>query len=233
MSKNMKKYIISWVSTLVLFNVICFVTPKTIGGVDKFDGGFWPCYGMVTAAFVLHLLLTWKVLGGNIDRPHKSSLLAVSSLELTLMVIAGFVCIFVPSIPAWAGVIACAAILAFSLIFIMTTSSVNENLEVSNANLNAKTSRIRHLTDEAALLENYAKDGQSKVIAKKVYEALRYSDPVTSPEIVELDEEIEFKLTHLSRLFIDGDTLVESQATELLTLIDRRRVKCKADKRRI
>ena len=52
MKKTFNYYSICWLISLVVFNVIAFVTPNDIAGVSKFTGTFWSGYIFITLAFI-------------------------------------------------------------------------------------------------------------------------------------------------------------------------------------
>ena len=59
MNKNFKLYLSVWAIFLALFNVVAFVSPAEIAGADKFSGAFWPCYVLITLAFVGQLACSY------------------------------------------------------------------------------------------------------------------------------------------------------------------------------
>ena len=127
--KRFKTYIVVWILLVILFNLCCFVTPSEINGVSKYSGGFWPCYGLVMLAFVLHLVFASKAFSekSREKQLQNTSLTVISFFELALMVIAGAICVLVQSIPYWVGVIVCYVVLAFSIIFLLSAMTVGQN----------------------------------------------------------------------------------------------------------
>ena len=75
---------------------------------------------------------------------------------------------------------------------------------------------------------NTAKSTDLKALAKKVYEAVRYSDPMTNAVLVEAEEKIQSSFYDFENA-INGEDLELSSSTadELLSLIDIRNKKCK------
>ena len=60
MKKTFNYYSICWLISLVVFNVIAFVTPNDIAGVSKFTGTFWSGYIFITLTFIGQLGCAYK-----------------------------------------------------------------------------------------------------------------------------------------------------------------------------
>ena len=139
----------------------------------------------------------------------------------------------IPGIPYWAGAILCAVILVFSILFVLIARSAGENEVKANRTLNAKTETMRLLADEAEALIGKAKTEDSGKIVKKVYEALRYSDPISNDVLLEYEKAISSNLKKLALCMSEGREIgeIQSIADELLALIENRNRKCKTMKR--
>lgn len=66
-----------------------------------------------------------------------------------------------------------------------------------------------------------AKEPESKVRCKKIYEALRYSDPMSNEELSTIEGKIE------AQFAVFSDTFSSDVAEEILLLIGERNRKCK------
>lgn len=75
---------------------------------------------------------------------------------------------------------------------------------------------------------NTSKTTELKALAKKVYEAVRYSDPMSNAVLVEVEEKSRtVSLILMNAVNGEGFELAASTADELLSLIDIRNKKCK------
>lgn len=235
MKKNIKYYLICWSVLVVLFNVVCFVTPEEMNGIGKYAGAFWAGYGFITATFVLHLIYAFFALSTNSmeKRVLNIPLMIISCCEVVLMVATGAICMIIPSIPNWLGVLACSIVLTFSIISVITVKAIGENISNANKRLNETTNRFRELYDTSLLLVSNAKMEESRMIARHVSEAIRYSDPVSDESLHILEAEIELKLNKLIDLISQEENLeqIKNKADELLRLIEIRNSKCKTMKR--
>lgn len=236
MARQMK-YIVVWIATVILFNLICFLAPIGAGDMWGHSGGFWAGYGFLMVAFVLHLIISCIALSEkNKDKKVLNTpLIIISSAELCLIVLVGIVCMIVTAIPYWLGIIICYALLLVSIIFLITAKAVGENAQAANRVLNAKTSIFRELTDIAQKLVSVSSTPEEKDVAKKIYDAIRYSDMVSSDETVEEELVIRSKLENLvEAVRIHSEFNAINQASdELLLLVETRNNKCKTLKRKI
>ena len=235
MKNKMKYYVISWIVLVALFNVVCFVTPEEINGVSKYDGAFWSGYGFIMATFILHFIYAIFSLSTNSKEKRilNVPLMIISCCELVLMVIAGLVCMVIPGLPNWVGSIVCSIILAFSVLSVITFKGVGENSSNANRVLNERTNKFRELYDVSVLIERNARNEESRQLARKVSEAIKYSDPVSDESLFSMENEIELKLNNLSNLISNEEEMdiVKGKVNELLSLIEARNNKCKTMKR--
>ena len=94
--------------------------------------------------------------------------------------------------------------------------------------IKVQTFFIKSLTVDAEHLMNTSKTTELKALAKKVYEAIRYSDPMSNAVLVEVEEKIQNGFSDFENA-VNGEDfeLASSTADELLSLIDIRNKKCK------
>lgn len=235
--KHIKNYAICWIALIILFNLVCFITPNEWCGISKFSGGFWVGYGFITASFILHFIYAYFAFGEKTreKRVLNTPLIMISFIEFGLMIIVGALCIVIPFLPYWIGAIACYAVLAFSVIFLLSAKVVGENASNANIALNVKTSSMRSLSDKAQELVKKSKTPDIRNMATKVYDAIKYSDTVSSAE-TQMDEmRISDELGDLERLIQDApDTeKIQHKVDDLLMLIEKRNNKCRALKRQV
>ncbi len=235
--RHIKNYAIFWIVLFILFNLVCFITPNEWYGVSKFSGGFWAGYGFITASFIFHFIYAYFAMGekSKVRRVLNTPLIIISFIEFSFLIIVGVLCMVIPSLPYWVGIIACYAVLAFSIIFLLSAKVVGEDASNANIALNVKTSFMRGLADKAQEIVMETKTPETKSLVTKVYDAIRYSDNV-SVEETQMDEmRISVGLEDLKCLIQDGADIekIQQKVDELLLLIDKRNNKCKALKRQV
>lgn len=230
MKKSFKAYVVIWAIFLAVFNVICFVTPDEAAGMSKFDGAFWIGYIFITLAFIGQLVCAVMAFKAkNLKKFfYKLPLITVSYTGLVLTIIVGAVCMAIPNLPNWVGIIVCLLVLAFNAVAVIKANVAAEVVSDIDDKVKTQTAFVKISTVETQNILNRAKTDEVKAECKKVYEAIRYSDPMSSPALAEEEAEISAKIRNLKSAVISGeDETAISAAQELILLIKERNNKCK------
>lgn len=235
MSKRLL-YVAFWSAGIILFNLICFLAPIGTGTDGGRSGGFWVGYGFVIASFVLHFAFSYVTLSEkNKDKKVLNEpLIIISIFELCLMVLVGIGCMVIPGIPAWIGIIACYVILLLSVVFLTTAKAVGESASIANRTVNAKTNMFRELADMAHELVVVSSSSEEKQLAQRVFDAIKYSDMVSSDETAEDEKAIHDHLENII-MMVKGKkdfSSIKQSVDKLLLLLEIRNNKCKTSKRK-
>ena len=229
MKKNFKFYAITWAILLALFNILVFLTPYEAAGMTKFDGAFWSGYVFITLAFIGQLICGYVAF--RADTREKLflnlPLITISYAALVASVVLGSVCMMLPGLPNWVGIILCAVVLALNAVAVVKAQAAATLVSEVGEKVKTQTAFIKTMTVEADSLIARAKSDETKAACKKVYEAFRYSDPMSTPALAETDAQIKtvfdsFKTAVLS----DADT-AGNLADECCNLVTERADKCK------
>lgn len=181
MKSNFKYYVIVWAVLVAIFNVIVFVTPNEVAGVSKFDGSFWVGYIFIMITFVAQLGVAWYSLKDDITKTfYRMPLLSISYGSLIAMMVVGIVCMVIPGFPVWVGVILCLLVLAFSIVSMMQAQAAASVISDIDTKIKNKTFFIKSLTVDIDSLLARAVSSEMSEELKKVYEAVRYSDPMSN-----------------------------------------------------
>ena len=177
----------------------------------------------IAIVFVLTLRLeTKEKLFLNISQ------LKTAYIVTALSVILATVFIFVDVVPNRAVYVAITLVYGLAIIAIIkskTTVSVIQGVDEKNK---VQMFFVKSLTVDAENLMNKANDEELKELTKKVYEAIRYSDPMSNAVLVEVEDKIEKTFADFENAVNTEDTeLADYTADELLSLIDIRNKKCK------
>ena len=87
---------------------------------------------------------------------------------------------------------------------------------------------IKSLTDDAQSLMTSAKTDELRSEAKKVYEAVRYSDPMSTDALSNLDSQIKGQFAAFADALRSEDIeLAKTNSAELIELIAKREQTCK------
>ena len=230
MKKTFGFFAIIWALFLALFNVIVFVTPNEADGMTKFGGAFWVGYIFITIAFIGQLVCAFFAFKPSDKQKvfYNIPLVTISYAGLIVMLIAGTACMAIPNLPNWIGIIVCLLVLAITAIAVLSAGFAASVVTEIDQRVKVKTFFIKSLTVDAEHLMNTSKTAELKALAKKVYEAVRYSDPMSNAVLVEVEEKIQNGFSDFENA-VNGEDfeLAASTADELLSLIDIRNKKCK------
>lgn len=230
MKKTFKIYVICWTVLLVAFNLTAFVTPDFIPGMSKWSGSFWVGYAFITVAFIGQLACAYLAFREENRQKffYSVSLIAVSYLAAVLMTIVGAVCMVVSFIPVWMGAIVCIVILAFSAVSVFKAKVAVDIVSRIDDEIKVQTFFIKSLTVDADTLMARAKSTEVKTELKKVYEAVRYSDPMSSEALANVESQITLKFNALSKA-VESDNVEEIKTIveEFIILINDRNKKCR------
>lgn len=229
MKKVFKFYSVIWAVLLALFNVISFVSVGW-AGISKYTPSFWIGYAFITLSFIGQIVCAYFALKDNDIKKtfYNVSLIAVSYTGLILSFIFGGLCMIISLLPYWVGILLCAIVLGINVIAIIKASAVVDIVSSIDEKAKESTFFIKSLTVDAESLMSRAKSETIKAECKKVYEAIRYSDPMSNGALVSIESEITIKFSNFSDAVVSDKFNVASEcATELVILIDERNKKCK------
>ena len=229
MNKKFKYYALIWAILLAVFNVICFITPDEAAGMSKFGGAFWAGYIFITIAFIGQLVCAYIALKTD-DKTklfYNIPIIRVSYTGLILTLVFGALCMAIPNLPNWVGVIVCLIILAFNAIAVIKAKAASDVVEKIDEKVKAKTLFVKSLTVDAESLLARATTPEAKSACKKVFEAVRYSDPMSNDALAGVESQITLKFSEFSNAVTGETDGIGNLANELVTLIGDRNKKCK------
>ena len=94
--------------------------------------------------------------------------------------------------------------------------------------IKAKTLFVKSLIVNAEQLMSTAKNSELKTLTKKVYEAIRYSDPMSDAGLVDIENKIQKQFEEFRGAIMSEDAELSAElANEVIVLIDSRNKKCK------
>lgn len=136
--------------------------------------------------------------------------------------------LFVAMVPDWMVYIGVVLVYGLAVISVLKAKVAVSVVAGIDEKIKVQTFFIKSLTVDAEHLMNTSKTTELKVLAKKVYEAVRYSDPMSNAVLVEVEEKIQNGFSDFENA-VNGEDfeLASSTADELLSLIDIRNKKCK------
>ena len=226
MKKNFTAYLIGWAAVLAFYNLFTFITPG-----DKFDdSGFTIGYIFITLMFFIQLGCAYAAFSAtNLTRAfYNIPLVKLSVGSLVAMFVAGSIVMAVEAVPSWLGILLCALILLFNILGILKASVTANVVEGIDRQVKVATVFIKMLTADAQILQSKAQGRPYAATVTKVYEAVRYSDPMSSQGLSDVEMRLRQAFGMLTAAVDEDNAIaVEQQAKTVLTLVEERNVKCK------
>ncbi len=230
MKKTFKFYIVVWLIALALFNVIVFATPNEMFGMTKITGVFWVGYVFITLCFIGQLVCAYFALKPESSQKlfYSLPLIIISYSSLIVALIIGALTMVIPNLPVWVGIVLCALILAFSAISVIKAVAAADIVSEKDDEIKERTTFIKSLASDAQSLMARASDEEGKALCKKVFEAIRYSDPMSSGGLSDIENKISAEFEAFRQAVAENNAYEEkASAQELLRLINDRNIKCK------
>lgn len=128
----------------------------------------------------------------------------------------------------WIVYVAFVVLYAIAAISVLKKKVAVEAIEAVDKKVKVQTAFIKTLTVDAECLMNATKSDELKALAKKVYEAVRYSDPMSNDALAGVEEKIQSGFYNFENAVkLENPELAASTADEIISLIDNRNKKCK------
>ena len=230
MSKGFRGFLMVWAALFALFTAIIFLGPVLAGNTEIFKQvGFWIEYVLFAGILVGNLIFIKATIT---DETPTETFYALNYADKALRgvfisFVIAIICALLP-IPKWIGIIICAVILIYSAMSVAAPKVAATEVERIDKEVKEKTFFIKSLTIDAETLTDRAKDEETKAACRKVAEALRYSDPMSSSALATSESAITIKFSSLQSAVMGGDKEKSlAEAEELIILINDRNRKCK------
>ena len=225
-------YAVVWVAVVALYNIIVFAIPEKINDVSRFTGMFWAGYVLMMLLFVVQAVTTFlafRKLGPGKSLLFRLPLLKTSIGSIVIIFPISVLFMIFPNTPTWIGVILIAIIVFATVIMFARAALLPAVVEGVENKVRAASVFIRSNTAELeGLLGTSDKDAINKNI-ETVYEAFKYSDPISIDELTSLETNITEELIVFKDAIKDGnEEKIDKQTKLITTLLNQRNAKVKA-----
>lgn len=230
MKKLFGYYVICWTILVVFFNLVVFITTNVIAEMNKFGEAFWVGYGFIMFMFAGQLLCSYFAFKEENRQKffYSLPLITISYAATIVSIIVGTLCMAIPNLPNWVGIIVCLVVLIFSAVSIVKAKAAANVVSDMDKKIKVKSLFIKSLTIDVESLMARAKTDEASAELKKVYEAVKYSDPMSDEALTGIESQITLKFDLLSRAVAEGNIdEVKSLSRELIIFINDRNKKCK------
>ena len=209
----------------VLFNIIVFAVPTAKTAT------FWIAYAFSVVAFASQIII-WKFAFKGADTLKSKflgiPLISVGITYLIVQIIVFAVFMALPLTASWITLVVCALILGISAICLIGTETGREEINRVEEKVGKKVFYIKSLQVDIEMLASVETDTDTKMALTKLVEKIRFSDPMSSEYLADIEAEITAKAKELKT--------TENKAkiiTVLDTLITERNKKVKIMKGKI
>lgn len=219
MKKNsIKGYVILGI-LFVLISIIAFAVPTVKTAT------FWIAYVFTAAAFAAQIGI-WKTALSK-EGTLKSKFLGFPLVHIgivyaVIQVIAFAVFMFVPTLPTWSAIVVCSIIAGVSAVCMISADAGRNEIERVEAKVQKKVFYIRELQADIELLADNETNADVKTALTQLAEKIRFSDPMSSEQLVDLENKISSKVAELKNAASKMEII-----TELNSLLDERNKKYK------
>ncbi len=230
MKKNFKYYIAIWAVLLAVYNVVVFTVQALPGYEINYDARFWIAWGFILAAFVGQLICAYTAFKAENNGKLflNLPLITQSYSGAVAMTAIGSACMLIPNFPYWIAAVACVLVFALSATGVIKAKAAAELVSDVEEKVKAQTFFTKSLTADAETLMARAKSEEIKSELKKVCEAVRYSDPMSSDALAGIEGQINAAFSRLTQAVADNQAeTVKELSNELLLLINDRNKKCR------
>jgi len=213
---------------VAVYNVVVFVIPFTK------SGGFWTGYGF--SMFAILLTAGVRFYAFNRDKLQSKvygiPLVMVVGRYLIIQLVIGFLQMILPmiwpAIPFQYGLVLNTVLLGACLIGLIRIDSAKEMIERIDEKIKEKVFYIKSLQVDVECLADKTSDESVKKVLKDLAETIKYSDPMSSPQLAANENKIEAKATALAETVgkADGEAS-KALCGELQQLFAERNRKCK------
>lgn len=229
MKKTIKFYAAFWTVLVALFNVIAFVS---VGwdGMEKYTPSFWWGYGFIMLYFAVNLISAIIAFAGKDAKKifYNISYFKISYRGLVIAFVVGGLFMLISVIPYWVCILVSAVLMAANIVSIVKAAMAVRIVSDLDEKVAVQTRFIYKLSGQAQALAEMVKTDDLKELTQKVYEAIRYSDPMSHEGISDLDKQVADQYEVFSNAVINGERIdVTAAADKLLFLLKNRNEKCK------
>ena len=232
MSKNRLRFYISLGVIFAVFTVIAFAVPFEKSAV------FWLSYVFALVAMGAQLYaypraldldghdVRSKFYGFPLARIATAYLVVQLALSLVFMILAKYV-----DVKTWIPFVAYVLIFGISAIGFIAADAIRDEVELQDTVHKANVGTMRALQSKAVFVASQCDDAETKKALDAFAEALRFSDPVSSDALADIEENLTGLVEELGNAVMDKDyAAARTLCTKASSLLADRNRMCKLNK---
>ena len=229
----MKKDIIRWGIglgvLLVLYILVAFLIPFA------HTTTFWASFVFTLIAFGIVAVSIYIAFIKNPDaksRFYGFPIAKIGAIYGLAQLIAGIVFMALAAyVPVWSAILVYAIALGVAIIGLISADAVVEEIYVQDTKLKKNVSLMRGLQSKVNQMAALCDNSEATAAIKRFAEEMRYSDPVSSDALVEIEADLSAAVDELQSAIVDGDIAAIKQLCRKASavLAERNRL-CKLNK---
>lgn len=188
---------------LILYHLIVFLIPFYRGGA------FWSSYVFTLLSFVLAGFAGYE---GFVRKPNARSrfygfpILKIAAVYLAAQFIAGLIFMAVGKwIPAWVTVLVYAIFMGAVVIGLISADAVVDEIHQQDQKLKKNITVMRNLQSKVLQMAAQCEDPAAKKAVQELSDAFRFSDPVSSDALADVEEDLTALVDDLQQAVVDAD----------------------------
>ncbi len=228
MSKNKLRFYIVLAILFVVLSVIAFVLPfqKT--------ATFWLSYAFAAVAIAVQIYAYPKAFDGPTVKSkfYGFPLARVSTIYLIAQLVLSLIFMVASKwVPAWIPVVLFTLLLGAAAIGFIAAEGVRDEVERQDVVHKANVTTMRALQSKAVFVASQCEDAETKKALDAFAEALRFSDPVSSDALTDIEENLTGLVEELGNAVLDKDfEAARTLCAKASTLLADRNRMCKLNK---
>lgn len=226
--KNEKKYYIAaWLIVVAIFHVIMFILPSDI--LNREENRFWIIYVAIFISLIGQAIcsLIYANKKSKKERFLYLPVVIIGYIALLVTLLLALQAIVLSFLPDWFTVIVAVLVFGYYALAVIRTMAAADMIVDIDKKVEQKTEVIRMLSAKSNALVQSA-PAELRPQAKKVYEALRYSDPMSGDEVTSIELEIEKEFDNFANAVKENKKdAAEGTMQTLCSLIKERNEICK------
>ena len=229
MSKNKIRFYVSLAIVFAVFTVIAFVLPVPHSGV------FWLCYTFGIIALAAQLYAYPAAFGGKSPRSkfYGFPIAKLSTIYLAVQIALSlvFMLLGLIPVPAWIPAILFVLLLAAAALGFIAAESVKDEVERQDTVHKVNVDTMRALQSKSVFIASQCEDPETKKALSKLADSFRFSDPVSSEALGEIEASLNALVDELQKAVMEKDNAAAASLCARIeaTLADRNRL-CRLNK---
>lgn len=231
MDKKQKSVIAVYAIIFVIYNILFWVIPfpKCASAIVMY---IFTLVSIAASLYITHIAFSK---GGDIkSKFYGFPVFKLGIIYTVLQLAMGFViCIinFFVTVPAWVAVVLSVLAAGFAAIGVITADNVRDAIEEHETETERVIEKVTYFKLDIESAVSMCTDTDLKKKLNVLAEEFRYSDPVSSDELKEIESIIDLKLIELKKTMDCDVTEAKKIADQLSVLLTDRNRLCKALKK--